>query len=95
MRGAGEPWTGDDRSHNDFCHARWRRLQNRSTTQADYREAWYDAQCGGCRFWVALRGEIGLDYGACTGPSSPFDGRVRFEHDGCECFAARGDGWFG
>ncbi|MEV5731313.1 DUF3027 domain-containing protein [Streptomyces pharetrae] len=90
-----EPWTGDDQDHNDRCHARWRALFNRSTAQSGYRDEWYDAQCGGCRFWIALSGQLGQDYGACSNLGSSFDGRVRFEHDGCESFAGRADGSFG
>ncbi|MGC9669595.1 DUF3027 domain-containing protein [Planosporangium sp. 12N6] len=54
-----------------------------------------DAECGGCRFWVALHGHLGRDYGACTNADSPFDGQVRFEHDGCAAYADREDGSFG
>jgi Protein of unknown function (DUF3027) len=35
-------------------------------------------------FWLPLAGELGSDYGACANARSPFDGRVQFEHDGCE-----------
>ncbi|MFE6787531.1 DUF3027 domain-containing protein [Streptomyces sp. NPDC057680] len=92
---AGEPWTGEDQDHNDRCHTRWLASLNRSTAQPDYRDEWYDTQCGGCRFWIASGGELGRDYGVCSNPASSFDGRVRFEHDGCESFAARADGSFG
>ncbi|MCX4973710.1 DUF3027 domain-containing protein [Streptomyces sp. NBC_00554] len=91
----GGAWTGDDREHNDACHERWLRAQNRRTHQPDYRDDWFDEQCGGCRFWVALSGELGRDWGVCTRPGSTFDGRARFEHDGCELFAIREDGSFG
>ncbi|MEU6620918.1 DUF3027 domain-containing protein [Streptomyces litmocidini] len=90
-----EPWTGDDQDHNDRCHARWRVSSNRSTAQSGYRDEWYDVQCGACRFWIALSGRLGRDYGACSNPGWSFDGRVRFEHDGCESFAGRSDGSFG
>ncbi|MFE6872755.1 DUF3027 domain-containing protein [Kitasatospora sp. NPDC057692] len=89
------PWTGDDRGHNDQCHARWYALGNRSAVGAAYRDEWYSEQCGGCRYWVALRGESGADYGVCSSAESAFDGRVRFEHDGCDCFTVREDGSFG
>ncbi|WP_405931797.1 DUF3027 domain-containing protein [Streptomyces sp. NBC_00827] len=92
---SGGAWTGDDREHNDACHARWLRAQNRRTHQPGYRDDWFDEQCGGCRFWVALSGELGRDWGVCTHPGSAFDGRARFEHDGCEQFAIRKDGSFG
>ncbi|MFF3872494.1 DUF3027 domain-containing protein [Streptomyces sp. NPDC001978] len=92
---AGGPWTGDNRDHNDACHTRWSVSLNRSTTQRDYLDEWYDAQCGACRYWIALNGQLGQDYGACTNPASSFDGRVRFEHDGCAQFVGREDGSFG
>jgi hypothetical protein len=37
-------------------------------------------QCGGC-FW---HGATGLDWGLCLNPASPHDGRIVFEHGGCE-----------
>ncbi|MEU9858958.1 DUF3027 domain-containing protein [Streptomyces sp. NPDC047974] len=92
---SGGPWTGDDPGHNGEVHERWLRLLNRSTGAADYRDQWFDEQCGGCRFWVALGGELGRDWGACTHAASTFDGQVRFEHDGCASFMVRTDGSFG
>lgn len=87
------PWTGDDPRHNIECGGRW--PLNRSTAAADYREEWYFEQCGGCRFWIPLYGRIGNDWGVCSSGDSVFDGRVRFEHDGCDGFAVREDGSFG
>ncbi|MFJ6705758.1 MULTISPECIES: DUF3027 domain-containing protein [unclassified Streptomyces] len=92
---SGGTWTGDDRAHNHACHKRWSQVQNRSTRRSDYRDDWYDEQCGGCRYWVALSGELGRDWGVCTRAASEFDGRVRFEHDGCDLFVVREDGSFG
>lgn len=89
------PWTGDDGSHNREVHGRWLRLLNRTTGEFGYREEWYSEQCGGCRFWIALSGELGGDWGVCTDAGSAFDGRVRFEHDGCERFTVREDASFG
>ncbi|WP_107470980.1 DUF3027 domain-containing protein [Streptomyces sp. WZ.A104] len=89
------PWTGDARWHNDEVHERWLRLLNRPTGALDYRDEWYDAQCGGCRFWIALSGELGRDWGACTRATSMFDGQMRFEHDGCPSFMVRADRSFG
>ncbi|HEU5109003.1 MAG TPA: DUF3027 domain-containing protein, partial [Micromonosporaceae bacterium] len=67
----------------------------RHTGDPDYPEEWYYAQCGGCRYWIALRGDLGSDYGACINADSPFDGQIRFEHDGCSAYADREDGSFG
>jgi len=91
----GKPWAGNDADHNNHCHQRWIKQRNRDTADPTYPETWYDEQCGGCRFWIPLDGELGHDYGACTNPASTFDGRVRFEHDGCAAFANRDDRSFG
>ena len=41
---------------------------------------WIEHQCGGCRFFGALDG----DWGLCVNAASPNDGRLTFEHTGCE-----------
>ncbi|MEU0403451.1 DUF3027 domain-containing protein [Streptomyces sp. NPDC006197] len=93
--------TPDARRHRgpDLPPSDRRRPQGRGPSAGagnpGYRDEWFDEQCGGCRFWIALSGELGLDWGACTRADSRFDGRVRFEHDGCERFSARDDGTFG
>ncbi|MFD7893494.1 DUF3027 domain-containing protein [Streptomyces sp. NPDC059743] len=92
---SGRPQAGGGGGGDGEVHERWLRLLNRSTGEPGYRDEWFDKQCGGCRFWIALSGELGLDWGACTRAGSPFDGWVRFEHDGCERFSARDDGTFG
>lgn len=38
-------------------------------------------QCDICRFYLRLKY---LDWGVCSNPASPFDGRLIFEHDGCD-----------
>jgi hypothetical protein len=92
---ANQPWTGDDARHNDDCHRRWQSHRHRDTASPSYREKWYLQQCGGCRYWIALNGQVGLDYGVCSHAASTFDGQVRFEHDGCNAFTERDDGSFG
>lgn len=74
-------------------HRHWAEVlrSNRDTGDPTYREEWYLEQCGGCRHWVPLGGALGEDWGACSNPASPFDGRVMFEHDGCEWFEADED----
>ncbi|MER6961448.1 DUF3027 domain-containing protein [Streptomyces sp. NPDC000618] len=74
----------------DEIHTRWIQNRNRRTDDPAYQESWYDEQCGGCRFWIPLSGTLGSDYGACANSSSPFDGTIRFEHDGCEEFEESG-----
>jgi Protein of unknown function (DUF3027) len=62
--------------------------RNRAQEHPDYQDSWRAQQCGARTFWVPLAGDWGLDYGVCTNPASPFDGRAQFEHDGCDHFAA-------
>ncbi|NRQ38597.1 DUF3027 domain-containing protein [Nonomuraea sp. NN258] len=81
---------GPDQAELSAIHRRWVAERHRRTEDPDYREEWYYEQCGSCRFWLPLSGELGRDYGACANPASPFDGRVRFEHDGCEAFQEAG-----
>lgn len=71
-------------------HKRWARSlePNRDTSDRSYREEWYLEQCGGCVHWVPLEGPLGADWGVCSNAASGFDGRVMFEHDGCEFFEA-------
>ena len=95
----------NDPSHFDVTHfpnpqspvdptrrERWLEQRNRRWEEPGYEAAWAWSQCGGCRHWVALTGVPGYDFGACTNAASPFDGRVRFEHDGCEAFESKSDG---
>ena len=70
-------------------HARWLGALNRLTGEPGYQEEWYWQQCADCVHWCPLAGALGEDWGACSNPRSPFDGRVRFEHDGCVEFEAR------
>jgi hypothetical protein len=80
----------EDQDHFDACHARWSRTLNRSTASPEYRDEWYESQCGACRYYVRLDGLFSADYGACTNAASAFDGSVLFEHDGCEQFEYSG-----
>ncbi|WP_431919576.1 DUF3027 domain-containing protein [Nonomuraea jabiensis] len=81
---------GSSAAELSAIHRRWIAERHRRTEDPDYREQWYSEQCGSCRFWLPLSGELGRDYGACANPASSFDGRVRFEHDGCEAFEEAG-----
>jgi Protein of unknown function (DUF3027) len=73
-------------------YERWMARRNRKQESPQYMEEWYEQQCGMCLFWVPLSGALGEDWGACTNPDSPFDGQVRFEHDGCDRFTSA-EGW--
>ena len=92
---SGQPWTGNDTRHNSECHQRWRSRRNRDTADPAYPHQWYAEQCGGCRYWIALRGTLGLDYGLCSHTVSTYDGQLRFEHDGCDAYTQREDATFG
>jgi hypothetical protein len=74
-------------SHREATRRRWLESRNRRQEDAAYRDDWRGQQCGMCEFWVPLAGSWGLDNGACSNPSSPFDGTVRSEHDGCDQFS--------
>ncbi len=73
----------------DAAHQRWIRALNRRTEAPAYRDEWYWEQCADCAHWCALAGPLGEDWGVCANAESPFDSRVRFEHDGCDEFQPR------
>ena len=87
------PNVKNDMRYATETHERWLEQRNRRQESADYDDEWWAEQCGACRFWVPLSGALGHDYGGCTNPASRFDGRVRFEHDGCDYFEQAIDGW--
>jgi hypothetical protein len=88
------PRVDQDVNHFAECHLRWRLQRNRDIdSPSTYADEWFEAQCGGCRFFVRLSGCFGEDYGACTNRESKFDGCVRFEHDGCDEFITASEGW--
>jgi Protein of unknown function (DUF3027) len=74
----------NDPEHAKDCHKRWMARRHRRQESPDYKDEWRTQQCFSCRFFVPLMGSMKEDYGACTNPTSPFDGRVMFEHDGCD-----------
>ena len=80
----------DDEAGRDVVHWRWAADPNRSTNDPGYDDGWYAEQCGGCHFWLALAGPLGADWGLCANADAPFDGRSRFEHDGCAAHMSGG-----
>jgi hypothetical protein len=40
----------------------------------------------GCRWYVKLQGNLGLDWGVCTNARSHRCGLLTFEHQGCQQF---------
>ena len=80
----------EDPEFRRLLHEQWLGTRNRRQDDPEYRDEWWAEQCGACRFWLALAGPVGFDYGACANADSPFFAQVRFEHDGCDAFAAGG-----
>ena len=76
----------EDSKHATRCHQRWYKRINRDPTSSGYRDEWYAQQCLTCRYFIGMMGALAEDYGVCSNPVSPFDGVVRFEHDGCDAF---------
>ncbi len=76
----------DDSHHFDECHERWVKKGNRPIGQPDAPEEWVESQCMFCAYYLALPGKFAFDWGVCSNAKSPMDGRVTFEHDGCDEF---------
>jgi hypothetical protein len=76
----------NDMDHVRKTNKRWDQKfpLNRSQLSPDYQEEWLNEQCFTCQYYVKLTGEFGSDWGVCSNPASPFDGKLMFEHDGCE-----------
>ena len=73
----------DDESHLRECHQRWLKSSNREL-HSELNVDELGTQCELCIFYIHLSGEFKFDWGVCSNSISPFDGRVMFEHDGCE-----------
>ncbi len=83
--------------HCHSCHARW--IQDRNNTSAnqgleELPDEWYNEQCGQCHYYIPVKGILASDWGVCSNVASPFDGRVRFEHDGCSEYSGA-SAWVG
>ncbi len=76
----------DDRDHFLETHKRWLEKfpLNRSQLSPEYQDEWLNQPCFTCQYYVNLTGRFESDWGVCTNPASPLDGRPMFEHDGCE-----------
>jgi hypothetical protein len=102
MGGAGEseeakfsepgPRLDRNRGHVRRCHSRWIKAGTRLGSDP-YPDEWRSEQCGGCRFYVRLQGGFRSDWGVCSNEVSPRDGKVTFEHDGCDAFVSASEGW--
>lgn len=79
----------EDRQYAQQTFYRWlsKFPKNRDNTSSDYRDEWVNEQCFTCQYYVKLTGVVGMDWGVCSNPLSPLDGRVTYEHDGCNFFS--------
>ena len=80
----------EDVEHATATFKRWEQKihRHRDPTLPTYEDIWITEQCLQCQFYVKLTGLLGLDWGVCSNSISPLDGRVMFEHDGCEYFSS-------
>jgi hypothetical protein len=77
----------NDKEHATESHSRWMKRLNRNTASPDYKDEWYSEQCYACQYYMHIDGYLRTDWGVCSHPESPFDGKLMFEHDGCEYFS--------
>ncbi len=49
-------------------------------------DEWVSNQCMFCAYYLLLPGKFAADWGVCSNVKSPMDGKVVFEHDGCNFF---------
>jgi hypothetical protein len=75
----------NDSEHFDSCHKRWIKRCNHSL-EISSPDSWFSNQCGFCAYFLILPGEFRRDWGVCSNEKSPLDGKVAFEHDGCDFF---------
>jgi hypothetical protein len=81
-------YLANDRSHFLETHERWISKfpfnRSRFSSEYEYQDEWPKEQCFTCQYYIALSGRFQSDWGVCSNPSSNLDGRIMFEHDGCE-----------
>jgi hypothetical protein len=79
----------DNEKHSARTHRRWadKYEPNRNPMSPDYKEEWNQQPCFQCQFYVKLTGLLGTSWGICSNESSYLDGKVMYEHDGCEFFS--------
>ena len=87
---------GLNQAHIHACHERWMERNNRrwSNGEVDAPDEWYQQQCGCCRYYIPLQGLLQTDWGVCSNAATSLDGRVMFEHDGCDAHEAAEE-WVG
>ncbi|MFU8806736.1 MAG: DUF3027 domain-containing protein [Bradymonadaceae bacterium] len=83
----------EDKNHFTRTTERWVQNLNRNLSTMNVPEHWWEDQCYCCLYYIRLCGAFIHDWGVCTNPASPFDGRVMFEHDGCDAFVYADEQW--
>jgi len=53
----------------------------------EHKEEWVSEQCLTCQYYIKLSDRFQYDWGVCSNPASALDGRIMFEHDGCEHYS--------
>lgn len=81
-------WLGANRKHAVRCTRRWLARRHRDSEALGAPVQWAVEQCGACQYWVPVVGLLSADFGACGNAASPWDGTIRYIHDGCDRFSA-------
>lgn len=75
----------------DSTHRRlWQVCRDQEVYLAGMNDGKPDCSAG-CRYFLAMEGAHGMDWGVCTEPRSPRAGLLTFEHMGCEFFEPEPD----
>ncbi|NOH03384.1 MAG: hypothetical protein HND47_16185 [Chloroflexi bacterium] len=75
-----------DKSLHEHLHSICRRLPSDFQPYGE-RERNGGPDCSvGCKHFLQLPGDLGMDWGVCLNPASPRAGLLTFEHQGCKQF---------
>lgn len=82
------------RAHGKLLHERlWAlctKLESDYEPYGKEEERVHDCSCG-CKHYLVLEGDLGMDWGICSNPKSPRKGLLTFEHqNGRHCFEVGG-----
>lgn len=82
---------------SNAIHSRWaKRIPDLSRLSPDNpARRNYEAgkQCGSCKFFAKLKGDLGMDWGVCTNAKATWDGDAVFEHFSCSRYEQSKKGW--
>jgi len=67
-------------------HKRWLKNLGEWDNKQTFSKDGVCRQCGGCSYYIPLKGSFGSDWGVCCQENSKFNGKVVFEHFSCEKF---------